>query len=399
MVTLIALVLFAPRPDWSGLRFILGMLLATVVLIVAQLVPLPPSIWMELPGRDLFAQAALAAGEPQPWRPISIAPDATVNALFAMVVPLAFLALLACLQPAQLRRFLTPVLVVIAGSSIIGLIQFSGVAYNHPFVNDIPGEVSGIFANRNHFALFLAVGCALVPTWVVQGEPKQYWRLFVAIGMLVLFSLMALATGSRAGIIATVLALPLGFAAVWGKIRNRAAQMPKWMSLGAAVGAIASFALAIGASILLGRAAAIERLIVADEIGGIRQEALPTILDMIRTYFPFGTGIGTFDPAYRIAEPARNLSYSYFNQAHNDVLQTSLDGGMFGLLLLLIGIAWAAWRGVLAWRKRGNPFARLGFSILFLVAVASLVDYPARTPIFMVLIILAAAWTSRAEAQ
>jgi hypothetical protein len=30
--------------------------------------------------------------------------------------------------------------------------------------------VSGTFANRNHFALFMAIGCVLAPAWAVQSS-------------------------------------------------------------------------------------------------------------------------------------------------------------------------------------------------------------------------------------
>lgn len=397
LLGMIVFVLFAPKPDYSGLRTTLWLFAASVVLVALQLVPLPPSIWANLPGRELLLEAALAAGEPQPWRPLSISPDGTVNALFSLTIPGFFLMLMGAISSEERARFLTPVLAAVAVSAVIGLVQFSGLQYNHPFVNDQPDEVSAIFANRNHYALFLAIGCLLAPAWAVQGSSMNYVRMLVSVGMLVLFSLMVLATGSRAGIIATVMALPLGFAAVWRNLRAQVKHAPRVVSIGAVVGGIAVFAAAVGASFAMGRAAAIERLILADESEGIRAQALPTIISMIQAYFPAGTGFGTFDPAYRIAEPAENLSTQYLNQAHNDFMQVALDGGLLGALLLATSLCWLAWRGVVVWRKGHKPHARLGFSMLFIVAIASLVDYPARTPIFMVLIILAASWASRTE--
>jgi hypothetical protein len=53
---------------------------------------------------------------------------------------------------------------------------------------------------------------------------------------------------------------------------------------------------------------------------------------------------------------------------------------------------------VRAWRTRGAILPRLGSAIVLLVLTHSPFDYPARTPLIMALIILAALWmTSRGE--
>src|SRR5690606_17172300 len=84
---LIAFTLFAARPSWASVRPVALFVLAAMALATLQLVPLPPSIWTEMPGRDLLMQAAVVSGEKQPWRPLSISPAATVNALSSLIVP------------------------------------------------------------------------------------------------------------------------------------------------------------------------------------------------------------------------------------------------------------------------------------------------------------------------
>ena len=71
---LILLILFARKPDWQPVRPVALFLAAVVGLVLIQLVPLPPSVWMALPGRHVLAEVAVASGQAQPWRPISVSP-------------------------------------------------------------------------------------------------------------------------------------------------------------------------------------------------------------------------------------------------------------------------------------------------------------------------------------
>src|SRR3546814_14301754 len=84
---------------------------------------------------------------------------------------------------------------------LVGLLEFSGVRVDNPFINDSVGSVSGTFANRNHFALFLGLGCLITPVWAFAGTQGTGWRAPVALALITLFALTILATGSRAGIL------------------------------------------------------------------------------------------------------------------------------------------------------------------------------------------------------
>src|SRR5690606_2789019 len=87
---------------------------------------------------------------------------------------------------------------------------------------------------------------------------------------------------------------------------------------------------------------------------------------------------------------------SYFNHAHNDLLEIVLDAGLPGLLLLGWAIIWWFWRTIAVWRRREvqHPLPRLGSGILLLTIVASITDYPARTPMNMAVVVIAAVWLS-----
>ncbi|WP_162721093.1 hypothetical protein, partial [Escherichia coli] len=102
--------------------------------------------------RDVFIQAATLSGQAQPWRPLSIVPGATLNALASLIVPVATWLLASSLNDDERRRLPGMLLCVVIATMLVGLVQFSGIIYDNPFVNDSPGEISGTFANRNHFS-------------------------------------------------------------------------------------------------------------------------------------------------------------------------------------------------------------------------------------------------------
>ena len=96
-------------------------------------------------------------------------------------------------------------------------------------------------------------------------------------------------------------------------------------------------------------------------------------------------------------EPFDLLSLVYFNHAHNDFLEVVLDAGVPGLLLLVAALSWWAWASINAWRAdSGSDYVlpKLGSAMLLLVVIASVSDYPARTPMIMVMVIVAATWLS-----
>lgn len=389
-LALVAGALAADWPRWRDARPVALLLAASITLAALQLVRLPPGLWLELPGRAPFADAALG-GAGQPWRPWSIVPGATTNALFSLVVPLTVLLLLLGTTPAERATLPGILLALIVASTLIGLLQFSGAGFNNPLVNDTPGQVSGTFANRNHFALFVAIGCALAPVWAFQGGRRPGWRAPIAFGLLPLFALTILASGSRAGILVGVIGLAAGLIIPWRPLRRELGRYPRWV-LPAMIGGFVAMILALVAlSIAADRAVSISRVLAIEPGEDMRRRALPTVLELIRTYFPAGSGLGAFDPIFRIHEPFALLTFTYFNHAHNDFLEVVLDTGLPGLLLLSVSLAWWLLASVKAWQKP-EALPRLGSALLLLVLVASLFDYPARTPIIMTCVIIAALW-------
>lgn len=347
-----------------------------------------------LPGRQLVQEAAVS-GAAGAWRSWSLTPGATINALVSLFVPLATLVALRALGKDERPWLLGLVLSLVAASTLLGLMQFSGAGIDNPLVNDTPGVVSGTFANRNHFALFLAFGCLLVPVWMFSEGHRLKWRGPVGLGLLLLFMLMILATGSRAGMLVGALAIVIAGFIAWPALRRGLRRAPRWVLPAVFAAVIALLASFILASVVADRAVSIQRSVSVDVEQDMRSRALPIVWDMTRNAFPAGNGLGGFDAMFRINEPVNLLKPTYFNQSHNDFLGVVLDAGLPGLLLLAAALIWWAWASVRAWRgPRDRMLPRLGSAIILLVVVASAFDYPARTPMIMAMLVIAATWLS-----
>jgi len=392
---LVVVALFGARPSLGHARPVLLLGGAALALALVQLVPLPPGLWQALPGHAMLAEAAAASGQAQPWRPWSIVPDATINAAASLVVPAAVLLLAAGLTERERSWLPGLLLCLVIASALLGLLQVSGAALTNPLLNETPGVVSGSFANRNHFAAFLALGCLLVPAWMFGEGRRPGWRGPAGLGLILLFVLTILATGSRAGMGLGVLALGIGFVLARGGLKHEFGRHPRWVLPALVIGIVGVVALFVLISFTADRATSIDRAFAIDAGGDMRGRALPAVLAIARTYFPFGYGFGGFDPVFRIHEPLTLLKPTYFNHAHNDLLEVVLEAGLPGLALLLAALGWWGWATLGAWRTgTRHVLPRLGSAMLGLVLIASAFDYPARTPLMMATVVVAALWLS-----
>lgn len=392
-IVMAAAVLFVRRPRIAEARGVTLILAAAIILCLLQLVPLPPSLWRTLPGRGAFTDPLISP--PDLWRPWSLVPGATINALFSLVVPIAVLVLITSVSEEQKSLIPDAVLAVIVLALLVGLLQFTGAEIVNPFVNGTRGAVDGMIANRNHFALLLAIGLLIAPVWGVGiGSPSRV-RAPIALGLVPLLVLTILASGSRAGIALGAIALVLGFVLARRGMKSALRRYPRWTLPAIGIGLVALIAVFVLASVAADRAVSFNRLAELDSSDDIRQRGLPTVLAIIHTYFPFGTGLGSFDAIFRMHEPFELLKPTYFNHAHNDFLEVVLTAGLPGLALLVAAIGWWMWHSVTAWRGTAI-IPKLGSAILLLILLASIVDYPARTPIVMAIATIAAIWLGSA---
>jgi len=389
--------------EWRAVKepwIILG---AAALLVALQLVPLPLSIWTELPGRGIFTEATVLTGTDQSWRPLSISPSGTSNALASLVVPAAVLLLAANLSHEQHWRIALFVLGLVGAAAVLGVLQFSGANFDHPLINTVTGAVAGNFANRNHFAVFLAIGMVLAPAWAFRCKTLLR-NVAVALGLIVLFILVLLATGSRSGVIVALSGIGLTFLAFHARASRKFKSIPRKIAVPVLMLATALVIGAIWLSINLDRAVAVDRATVLTGEADLRWEIWPIAYEISRSFFPAGTGFGSFDPAFRISEPDHILSTQYINLAHNDWLQICLEGGILGLMLLATAFIWFVLRSCQTWHLANGSadsqsLGKAASIIIALVLAASVTDYPARTPMVMAVLSLAAIWLVRAKSE
>lgn len=389
------------RAQMKEQRFLFGMALAIIVLALLQLIPLPPSIWAPLPGRGLIVDIDRATGLTGAWRPVSLVPYGTWNALFALIPPLAVLTLAAQLSGDQRWRLLPFLIVLGLVSGIVAVMQLggsgSGPLYFYQVTNN--GAAVGLFANRNHQAIFVASLLPMLATYAsgdVRAGIDARTRTVLSIAIGIFLVPLILITGSRAGLIAFGLGL-LSVPLLYRFPKNRAGQAgtARWLIPSLAIAAtVASMALL---TIFLGRAEAFDRIAGYRNMSDFRFQAWGPVLAIARRFFPFGSGFGSFVEVYRIYEPDELLNTAYFNHAHNDWLEILFTGGLpAGLLLGVASFAFflKAVDLMRADRDRDHVMALLGMCLVLLFAMSSITDYPLRIPSLAGVFCVASVWAS-----
>lgn len=371
------------------------MLGAATLIVAVQLVPLPPGLWQALPGHAPFVQGDRFTGHSNLWRPLSLTPAATLSALLSLLPPLTMLALVSGGVSATGRAAPRAILLLAGIGSIVGFVQFIGGHFDNPLIEEAPGLASGFMANRNHQAVLLALGIAAAPGSFLTTRRHSLVLTAMAAGTCLWFTCLILATGSRAGIGLSVLAWIGAIALAWPMVKPALRRLPRTMIGALSVGSVLLIAGVVAISIWAGRALSIERLRTLEVGEDMRSRGLPVVWQILRQYFPFGTGAGSFDPIFRVHEPFALLAPTFFNHAHNDWMEVVVTTGLPGALLLFVGVAWWLLMAWSAWRDAGAVNRRTGCLIILLLMLASIVDYPLRTPVLMGAIVLAACMAVR----
>lgn len=390
-------------------RFLFGVAGAIIALVVIQLIPLPPGVWSSLPGRDLAVEVGRVVGLGELWRPISLVPAGTWNALYALLVPMAVL-LLATGVTREQRFQLLPILIVLGMvSGFLGLMQAIGPSSSGLYLYRVTnhGSAVGLFANRNHQAMLLTCLFPMLAVYAATGArsvEQARLRAWLAAGAGAMLIPLLLVTGSRAGLLLGVVGLvsiPLLYRRP--KLDKPAKRRFRKFDVRYVVGGVAACGLAL-ATVLMSRGEAVTRLLSADETTDLRFSIWGPIVQMVAKYFPLGSGFGSFVEIYQIDEPDVLLGPNYLNHAHNDWLELALTGGLPALLLLgivVVAWVWKTWSILRAPadRGRGEAFERLGAVIIFILALGSAVDYPLRVPSLASLFVVAAVWMMTASGQ
>ena len=351
-----------------------------IALFILQLVPLPPGIWTVLPGREKLVQFYNAAGMPLPWQPLSLSPGETWRSGLALLPALTLFLATLTLSRAE-RQVLLAVAVVLGVLSVpLGILQVLGGAesplYFFQYTNH--GSAVGFFANANHYAVFC---CMLIPlaAALVSERAKRITvpPLAIFAGVAFAFLLGLALSRSRSALVLGLLSVLATFGLILREpLRRALTRRMRWVVAVVAAAAVLPIVLAMGLLAILSRFEV--QQVTADArwtMAGVTWQAL-------RSYFPIGSGLGTFERVYQLHEPAQAVMWELINHAHNDWLELILETGAAGLVLVIAFFVWCgrAWARSLAsedaFDRRIGQAAGIAIA---LVSLHSLWDYPLRT--------------------
>jgi O-antigen ligase len=386
-----------PSQLGRGGQWALVLLCAILALPLLQLIPLPPSLWSSLPGRQEYASAYAAAGMTVPWLPLSLDSSATWLGLLSVLPAVAvFLAMLS-LEPRS-RRILTVLIFIVAFVSVVLDLQQTWEGPDSPlrfYTSTERFRAVGFFANSNHNAAFLYCAIPFAIAWAIGLVLDHRRNRAIGLALLALLTLTIIfgltTTQSRAGLALLLVAGLSGLLLAWRHDRGQSGRRLLRVAIGANVVALI-LAFQFGFVAFLQRA----------EDQGLKDARWPIARitsQAAMVNLPFGSGFGTFVPVYDEFAPRTLLAETYVNHAHNDWLELWLNGGLPAIILVF---GFLAWFGVATFRlwSRGQPeapvldlaLAQAASIVVVLLLLHSVVDYPLRTPTLSVLFAMACAF-------
>lgn len=343
-----------------------------------QLLPLPAGWIAWLSPQAVEWKRRLGGWDSDAWSPLSLTPEVTRQ--FLLVWSVGFLILIATVLSIRSRHLRLAAQAIAAATglfAVYGLVLHIAPATSEfkPFgVPLLPGRLSGPLVNPNRFAYLMEIGlpfCLLLLRSALLEVPvapsRGRWRIWLhrlltsrpILSRVVLWggcsstALVALVlTLSRGGIAATLAALAIGLPVLnwleWDNtpVHRRRLRRRAWIGL-AVVATSLCFALGWGFDAL---AARFSQLFSEQ---ALRWEVWHNSLAMVRDFWLTGVGAGGFRDAFPLYQSAALTQY--YRYAHNDYLNTAIDLGLPGLLLLLM--FFGLWFGQV-WRHLQQTQAR-----------------------------------------
>jgi len=390
-------------------------LLALVPLL--YLAPLPAGLAEALPGRalywDVWTRSLGEGGLPSIANP-SLIPSRTFSAWLVVLIPIGVFLAVRTLEPKRLPVLVYLLLGIAAMESVLGLIQF-GAGPDSPFYLGMErthfGSAVGTYTNRNHLAGLIAMTLplALALLFFNAGRGRDRHRgararaaflstvrgqQALAFAALVVLLLVAVTfSRSRAGITLTMLGILLSVALYSRRIGGDNVFGP--------TGSLV--AIALGLAVAIGLVPVLDRFSVANVVDDNRWEIFGTTLTGLGTFFPVGSGPGTYQEVYPAFQPLE-LGRWLINRAHNDYLEWVFEGGVAAMVLIgwLLVVYVAQWRRV--WSKgewSRLRFIQVGSGVgIFLILLHELVEYNLHTPANLIFFtVLAGIFLSEPDAE
>ncbi|MEO6582044.1 MAG: O-antigen ligase family protein [Sphingomicrobium sp.] len=351
----------------------------TVLMAIVQLIPLPPTLWTALPGREAVVEGYRLLGQSLPSLPISLAPYDTAATVLTLLPPLAVLTGMLVAGAYRANWLALAILIGTLAAVLLGALQVgsSGATespwYLYPETN--VGIATGFFANGNHMSTLLMISVPLLFALIADLRRKARNQragsavmlaavagsLVLLVGIFLNGSLAALLLGPAVAMTSATMLLPQG-------MRLR--------------GPLTAVALASMAAILIVYLTPLNDRLAASNATSFdsRQTMWSTTVPAIGDNLATGAGVGAFQQVYPQYEDPAAISSTFVNHVHNDYLEIALETGIPGLLLVAAFLLWWVTRAVPIWRSAAvDRYALAGSIASAAILVHSLVDYPLRT--------------------
>jgi O-antigen ligase len=367
----------AEEPLVSPARQLLWIAMLSFAVVAVQLIPLPASVWPNLGGRAGIAEGYRLLGLPTPSLPISLDPYDSLATLLTLIPPIALFCAIVRLKAYRASWLALALLGGAIAGILLGTLQVASAQpelsrwYLYSSTNF--GVAVGFFANANHMALLLVISLPFLAALLASVRKRNVQRYSAA---------LAIAAGAALVIIVGIalnqslagygLGVPALVASVLIIMRGgRAAQR----LLGAA-----AVLLVIAGLVALYLSPTGNREFNVSTSVNSRATMTETTLRAARDFLPFGSGLGTFRPVYRLYEDRERITRVQVNHAHNDYAELALELGIPGVVLIILFLAWWAVQSQRAWRLHDvGPYARAASIASAAILVHSIVDFPLRT--------------------
>ncbi len=370
------------RMSSSGLWLLL-IIGAGVVVGAAQLITLPASLWTQLPGRQTIADGFRVLGIADASQPLSLQPDRTLYGLLRLLPAVAVFVLVAKLPWRILSSFLPWTFVGVAVAS--ALLALAQMLAGHelmlfPYGVDTGRRAVGLFEVVNHQATLQLMALPFVGVLVSRlkgsfdaGDVYQA-QIVTVIAALTLVVVAIVLSGSVAGYAMTIPVMVVSSFWLFGGNVNLKLVLAV-MLVAASLGAIGYLVFSSSVSLGLGQTD------LSDSPMG-RRTLYRHSFEMVQAYFPWGSGLGSFENAFPAFEDPAITATGFSTHAHNEYLEIAAELGLAGCLVLIALLGWWGVMTVRAWRaqrENGGRLKQAASLAVGVVLVHSLVDFPVRT--------------------
>jgi O-antigen ligase len=362
----------------SQLRSVLILLAMLVAIMAIQLVPLPPAIWTWLPGRASVVEGYRLLDVPLPWLPLSLAPETSLADLLWLLPAIASFLTIAVLGAFRARAIAAVIVGVTLVSVMLGAVQVisrSDGAYFYEITSF--GQAVGFFANSNHNATLMLTSIpflAALQAALLRGDasPRRTSAIRVMAGAA--FAVIVVGLVLNSSLAGIGIGVPVTLAS-WLVFGRQSARFRRPLIVFTAVASLAAVLIIVvgpfGNNLFGHQTANVELS---------RQTSFAITFKAAMDYFPFGSGLGSFQPVYAQYEPLSTVTPTFMNHAHSDWLELLLETGLPGVLLAGAFLYWGVGRARAILKPDNSDFfAKAAVIAATAILLHSVVDYPLRT--------------------